>query len=405
VNEMNVAIRAEPPFVDLSSLRNRPHLQLAAMQERGPIVQYADGQYLIVGGRQVIALLGDRRVRQIRGLEFLASAQIPDSLTAQFVTGVLPLASDAPPYHQHRFIAHALSRPVLRALRPHLRRVANQVVADLPRRAVFEFGPPMAARIPPEMMVAFLGLPARDVPRLAPYIFDAARAFSPVYPNTRHNEIEAATHALFDYLFAQVSLRRSAPSDDLLSAIVAEWATTPQIPLERLIFQIMGLLVTGAEALRCALVMLTAQLLQRPLIWSMMRNQGGLVSGAVAESLRFEPPVASVTRRVDRAIEMGGIVLPKGSVLRLSMMAALRDPALCANPNRFDPKRADQPVIPHCFGVGTHAAFAAYLAPMMLAESLAALLDAVPQLELISQPRIVGCYGTRQVTPMHVFIP
>ncbi|MDX8351408.1 hypothetical protein [Cognatiyoonia sp. IB215182] len=53
VNKMNVASHAEPPLVDLGSLQNQPHVQLAAMRELGPIVQYADRQYLIVGGRRV----------------------------------------------------------------------------------------------------------------------------------------------------------------------------------------------------------------------------------------------------------------------------------------------------------------------------------------------------------------
>lgn len=405
VNKMNVAIRAEPPFIDLGSLQRRPHVELATLRARAPVTQYAYGQYLVVGGPQVCALLGDPRARQIKGLEFLANAQVPDGLVARFVSDVLLLASNAASGRPSQPMTHALSRNVICAMRPHLRKVAHRIVADLPRRSVFDLGPPMAEHMPVEMIVAYLGLPPADVTRLIPHVFAAARAFLGVYPNTHHMQIDDATHILFDYVFAQLTSRQTAPRDDMLSAIVAEWARLPHVPLERLALQIMGLFVAGAEATRIALTMLLAQLLQRPHIWTALCKRRELISGAVAESLRFEPPVATVTRHAHAKIKIGDIIVPQGAVLRLSLMSAMRDPALYPRPDRFDIARKNQPVIPHCFGMGSYSGFAANLAPIVLAESLAAFLEIAPQTELISPPRLAGLCGTRQITPMHVYIP
>ena len=50
-----------------------------------------------------------------------------------------------------------------------------------------------------------------------------------------------------------------------------------------------------------------------------------LVPGAVAEALRFEPSVASVSRFALEDIELDGYVLNAGQFMTLSTMSAMRD--------------------------------------------------------------------------------
>lgn len=405
MNKIITSIQAEPSIVDLASLERRPHAALSELRQRMPIAQYAPRQYLVTGGQQVTSLLADARARQIRGLEFAAIAQIPDSMVARFISDFLMFANDQGHRDRRQIFARALSGPAIAAMRPRMRNVINQIVAELPQREVFDFVDSMSARVPHETIAAILGLPQQDMSRIGPWIYDISRAFKPVYPSESHHRIERATHALCDYLFAQLKLRQVAPRDDFLSALVADWSDTQAISFDSLVFQMVGILAAGAEATRCALTMLVASLLQRPLIWNCVRSDRRLIAGAVAESLRFEPPVASVVRLTTAPIDIAGFTLPVGALMRLSIMSALRDPAIYAHPDRFDIRRKDHTRLHMSFALGAHRCLGETLAVVALEESIDALLDAASGIELVSPPRLAGFCGMRQITPMHTYIP
>jgi cytochrome P450 family 103 len=53
----------------------------------------------------------------------------------------------------------------------------------------------------------------------------------------------------------------------------------------------------------------------------------GLIPGAVSEALRYEPPVGSFPRFTLEDIEIGRYLVPRGCILSLSLLSAMRDPA------------------------------------------------------------------------------
>ncbi len=77
--------------------------------------------------------------------------------------------------------------------------------------------------------------------------------------------------------------------------------------------------------------------------------------------MRYEPPVQMRTNRSTVAdIDIGGTTIPKGSPLALMLAAGNRDPSRFADPDRFDPGRADNAHLGF-FG-GIHYCFGAPLA-------------------------------------------
>ncbi|MGH3374781.1 MAG: cytochrome P450 [Actinoallomurus sp.] len=69
----------------------------------------------------------------------------------------------------------------------------------------------------------------------------------------------------------------------------------------------------------------------------------------VAETLRHDPPVRAMRRVTAERAELGGHTLEPGTAVRLDVAAANRDPAVFADPGRFDPAR----------GEGAHLTFGA----------------------------------------------
>jgi cytochrome P450 len=59
----------------------------------------------------------------------------------------------------------------------------------------------------------------------------------------------------------------------------------------------------------------------------------------VREAMRLYPPAAGVAREPIEDVEIGGYVVPKGSLVTANIFALHRDPRFFPDPERFDPER------------------------------------------------------------------
>ena len=405
MNQQTQSVAESPPFIDPGSLSDAPHARFAELRRESPLVQVGPNQYLVLRAEPVQSLLTAPTTRQIEGPEFVALHQIPDGVTARFLSEIFLFANGEAHRSRRGLFARSFAHRVMRDARGQIREVADRIVASLPRGESFDFVDCMAARVPAEMIAAILGLPAADSRCFARLVYDAARAFTIVYPHDQHDTIEAATGELFDYVEGLMHARMASPRDDLLTALVADWQEEPDISFDSLIFQTVGLIIAGSDTTRAAFAMLVALLLQRDNDWAALWSDPTLIPGAVDEGMRFDPSVGSIPRVTKVAMEIDGIGLPAGAVLHLSTMSAMRDPALYADPDRFDIRRTSHPRLHMVFGFGPHRCIGEMLARIEMEEGLAAILDTLPGIELETPPRMLGFSGIRQVTPMQVRIP
>jgi cytochrome P450 len=136
--------------------------------------------------------------------------------------------------------------------------------------------------------------------------------------------------------------------------------------------------------------LLVALLTQPPLLDALRGDRAGL-RGAFEEALRWQPPITTVVRKAIRDCELGGVAIPAGTHVSVSVAAANRDPARYRDPDRFDPARKN---IAHLtFGGGPHLCLGMHLARMEAAVAVDALLDRLPDLRLDPTrpaPRVVG---------------
>ncbi|MEO0659090.1 MAG: cytochrome P450 [Pseudomonadota bacterium] len=395
----------QAPVVDPKTLLTDPHVRLAALRQETPAVQLGPNQYLVLRAAHVSSLLTDHRTRQIEGRELVALNRIPDGITARFVSDLF-LFGDGDAHRQKRgLFARSFAHRSIQNLRNQIRSTANGIIAELPRGTPFDFVDRVASRVPADIIAAILGLPREYTRHFAQLVNKVSLALGSIYPSDRHDMIESATAELFDYVEGQMQARTTAPRDDMLSRLVADWDAKGEMPFESLVFQVVGMIIAGSDTTRGAFAVLCAVLLQRPADWSALCNDHSLISGAVAEGLRYEPAVATIPRVTTAPIDLEGIEIPAGSVVRLSTMSAMRDPSFYAIPEDFDIRRPDHPRLHLVFGLGPHRCIGELLARIEMEESLAALLDAAPEMELVSAPNMLGFGGLRSVTPMTVRIP
>jgi cytochrome P450 len=102
---------------------------------------------------------------------------------------------------------------------------------------------------------------------------------------------------------------------------------------------------------------------------------------AIEESLRLEPAAAIVDRYATADIELAGAPIRCGDLVRVSITAANRDPAVFTDPDRFDVTRSN--ARRHLsFAHGPHACIAMHLARLETHTALQRLLCRLPALRL-----------------------
>jgi cytochrome P450 len=258
-----------------------------------------------------------------------------------------------------------------------INRFAARGQAELVREFTFVF--------PVEVIARVMGLPKEDCARF--------QQLSIALLNVLYdweNGI-AASASLREYFGEVLTERRRNPRDDLISTLAqAEIDGTRLTDAEIFAFLLL-ILPAGFETTYRASGNLLVGLLSEPALLDRIRTDRAMVPGAIEEVLRWEPPITSVMRVATCDCELGGIEIPAGTTVNVSIAAANRDPARYPDPDRFDPTRTN---IAHLtFGAGPHLCLGAHLARMETTVAVNALLDRLPDLRLDANapmPSITG---------------
>jgi cytochrome P450 len=112
-------------------------------------------------------------------------------------------------------------------------------------------------------------------------------------------------------------------------------------------------------------------------------QQPAHAADAVEESLRLEPAAAVVDRYATRDVELGGAVIRRRELVRVSLSGANRDPSVFPEPHRFDPGRTNAKV-QLAFAQGPHVCLGMHLARLEARVALARAVERLPRLRLDS---------------------
>ncbi len=165
------------------------------------------------------------------------------------------------------------------------------------------------------------------------------------------------------------------PSSLLATAAFGSGLSPPQIVANAAV-----LLFGGIETTEGMIANAGLMLLQRPSSLALARRDPAALDAAIEESLRLEPAAAVVDRYATADSELGGTRIERGELVRLSIAAANRDPAVFEAPNTFDLGRTNRRHL--AFAQGPHVCVGVHLARLEARTALGALLERLPQLRL-----------------------
>jgi cytochrome P450 len=141
------------------------------------------------------------------------------------------------------------------------------------------------------------------------------------------------------------------------------------------------LLFGGIETTEGMIANAILHLLERPDQLALVRSEPDLVGAAIEESLRLEPAAAVVDRYATRDVRLARASIAQGDLVRVSIAGANRDPAVFADPDRFDLERSG-PRGHLAFAQGPHVCLGIHLARLEARVAIATLLERLPDLRL-----------------------
>ena len=138
------------------------------------------------------------------------------------------------------------------------------------------------------------------------------------------------------------------------------------------------LLFGGIETTEGTIANALLMLLEHPDALAAARADPARLDGAIDESLRLEPAAAVIDRYATTDVTLGTAQITKGDLVRLSLAAANRDPAVFESPDAFDVTRSRRGNL--AFAQGPHVCVGVHLARLEARTAIDALLARLPQL-------------------------
>jgi cytochrome P450 len=249
-------------------------------------------------------------------------------------------------------------------LQPFVETRTKELLDAAAERGRLELVEDLAYPLPVAVISELLGVPHEDAETFAGWSHVLAKGLDrlmsePTPEEMRENRVASDEfRAYFEDLAEQ---RRRDPKDDLLSALVAAEEEGDRLTIDELTSTALLLLVAGHETTVSLIGNGMLALLRVPGLMERVRAEPSLAEGVVEEVLRLDPPVQMTMRTALADVDVPGGRLRAGGTAVLLIAAANRDGDLHADPEDFQPDRADAQQ--HlAFGGGIHYCLGAPLA-------------------------------------------
>jgi pulcherriminic acid synthase len=248
-----------------------------------------------------------------------------------------------------------------------------------------------SARFPINVIVDMLGLDQADHARFQRWYTSIIAFLGNLAQDPQVAAAGERTRTeLAAYMLPIIRGRRAAPGEDLLSRLCLAEIDGVRMSDEEVKAFISLLLAAGGETTDKAISALFANLLAHPGQLAAVRQDRSLIGPALAETLRYTPPVHMIMRQPDQDVALSGGTVPAGSTVTCLIGAANRDPKRYREPDRFDIFRDDletgtafSAAAGHlAFALGRHFCVGALLAKTEVEVGANMLLDAMPELRL-----------------------
>ena len=368
----------------------------APMREESPVtpVLFPNGerQWLITRYADVRAALADPRLHKDWAGKLTGPDWSPDPVTGYLTKHLL---NSDPPDHTRlrRLVSKGFTARRVAGLRPRVEAITSALLDAMDARlrageSEVDLIEAFAFPLPVIVICELLGIPASDRDDFKQW--SHAMLASVGEPG----QFRAAATSMYHYFRELLEEKRRAPSDDLVSALIAvrdadeaDGSADSAAPFDEreLVAMLFLLLVAGHETTANLIASGALALLTHPAELDRLRRDPSLLPGAVEELLRYANPLNHATERFTlEPVEIGGVTIPAREWVLCVTSSANHDPARFADPARLDVGRDASGHV--AFGHGIHYCLGAPLARLEGEVAFGGLLARFPSLSLAVGP-------------------
>ncbi|MEI8159494.1 MAG: cytochrome P450 [Actinomycetes bacterium] len=277
------------------------------------------------------------------------------------------LSNDPPSHTQFRNLVNKAFLPKRVAqLEDSIRKIANDLIDAFINDGKVDLVEQFAVGVPLTVIADALGVDRADMPKFKKWSDDSVAPLSGMLTPERQIECAHSRIEFQKYMVDRVHEREANLRDDLLSDLVSARFDSGEragegMTMAEMLDVIAQLLVAGNETTTKLIAAATLMLVENPEQMAKVRADHSLIPNLVEEALRMEAPVQMLPRFTKEDVEVGGVAIPKGSVVMAMYGCANRDGAKYPNPDMFDVER-DNARTQMAFGQGPHFCVGAALA-------------------------------------------
>ncbi len=387
------------------AFRHDPIPWYRVLREQAPVHHHPEVGYVVSRHADVDHVLRDERfgvATPPAWREAFASVAPP---SVRMLSENLLLFVDPPQHTRVRaLVSQAFTPRRVEGLRPRLTEMVDTMLGDLASAPSFDIVHDIAEPFPIMAITELLAVPDSDRDQLRDWTL-ALTAFDDIPIDVA--ALPAAGRAADEFLgyaAALVEHRRRDPGDDLISALIAAEADGETLTNDELMAMIILLLIAGHETTMSLISTAVLLLLDRPDVAAEVRDDPNVAPGVVEETLRFMGPLQVASgggRWPHEVVELCGVDVAPGAMVRLLLGSANRDPSVFPDPDRFDLHRNNSRHV--AFGKGLHFCVGAALGRLEGQVVIPAVMRRFPKLAFVDPtPTWRSSFVTRQLMELPV---
>lgn len=293
------------------------------------------------------------------------------------------ISSMDPPRHQkYRSLMSAAFTPrSLKNWEPRIQQIVSNLIDSMEVNSVVDIVQSLASPVPAMVMADLLGVPLKDSHLFKNWVDILFQPISKEAEQEIQVKKQTAAREYFQYLYPIVVEKRSNPSDDIISDLLAVDVDDEKFTDDEVVRSTMLLLGAGIETTSHMLSSTFYSLLyDDSTLYSQLRNDPGLVANAVEEMLRYRFHISKRHRTVKQDNDILGVELKEGDVVIAWMSAANMDESVFEHPFKLDIHRKNNKKN-LTFGIGPHFCLGAPLARLELNIALKTFLQRFSNIE------------------------
>ena len=284
-------------------------------------------------------------------------------------------------------VVKMFSRARMTALDAFIRTKAGELLEGLYEKhgpdGEFDFVSEFTVQLPLSVISELLGIPEE----LRAEIHQLSNVTIARGPDVDQNAAAMATMRTMEIYMGLAADRRANPREDVVSHLIAEEVRdedggTHRMEDHEIAARFLEMGFAGHETVAKAIPNGAMAFHDFPDERRRLRDDRSLLTGAVDEILRYDPPSQLQGRTTTEDVTLHGVTIPAGQKVMLVTGAATRDPRQFEDADRFDVTRPVSDYLSVFFGFGIHKCLGVHLARQEVGVAFDELLTRFPDYEV-----------------------